>query len=109
MKILDSNEIEQFRSQGYLGPYSLCSVDEMNHTAEQIEQLLNTDPPDHKNRVHNRHLDHQLIHQLSTDPQIVTVWLVYMVMTFYYGVRISSSRNLVPKKSHGIRTLTIGP
>ena len=68
---LDVNEIEQFRSQGYLGPYSLCSVDEMNQTAEQIEQLLNTDPPDHKNRVHNRHLDHQLIHQLSTDPQIV--------------------------------------
>ena len=69
--ILNSNEIETFRSQGYLGPYSLCSADEMMQTAKQIESVLNTDPPDHKNRVHNRHLDNQLIHQVSTDPQIV--------------------------------------
>ena len=69
--ILNSNEIETFRSQGYLGPYSLCSADEMMKTAKQIESVLNTDPPDHKNRVHNRHLDNQLIHQVSTDPQIV--------------------------------------
>ena len=68
---LDANEIGQFRSKGYLGPYPLCSVDEMGQVLEQIEQVLNTDPPDHKNRVHNRHLDDQLIHQLSTDPRIV--------------------------------------
>ena len=68
---LDANEIGQFRSKGYLGPYPLCSVDEMGQVLEQIEQVLNTDPPNHKNRVHNRHLDDQLIHQLSTDPRIV--------------------------------------
>ena len=43
----------------------------MSQIAAQIERILNTDPQDHKNRVHNRHLDDQLIHQLSTDPQIV--------------------------------------
>ena len=60
--ILDANEIKKFRVQGYLGPYSLCSVDEMSQIAKQIELVLNTDPPDHKNRVHNRHLDDQLVH-----------------------------------------------
>ncbi len=69
--ILDANEIKKFRVQGYLGPYSLCSVDEMSQIAKQIQLVLNTDPPDHKNRVHNRHLDDQLVHELSTDPQIV--------------------------------------
>ena len=99
---LDTNEIEQFRLQGYLGPYSLCSIDEMSQISSQIERVLNTDPPDHKNRVHNRHLDEQLIHQLSTGPQIVKR------MTCLYA-RISSLRNPVPRKFHGIRTSTTGP
>ena len=34
---LDANEIGQFRSKGYLGPYPLCSVDEMGQVLEQIE------------------------------------------------------------------------
>ena len=84
--ILNSNEIETFRSQGYLGPYSLCSADEMMKTAKQIESVLNTDPPDHKNRVHNRHLDNQLIHQVS--PHLVVsdqiFYLIYPVEIYFH-------------------------
>ena len=106
---LDANEIEQFRLQGYLGPYSLCSADEMSQIAEQIERLLHTDPPDHENRVHNRHLDDQLIHQLSTNPQIVKRMTGLYGYDFYCGARISSLRTPGPRKSHDIRTSTTGP
>ena len=37
----------------------------------EIEVILKTDAPDHKNRVHNRHLDYPLIYELATHPSIV--------------------------------------
>ena len=68
---LSQDEMDQFRKQGYLGPYTLCSPEDMLKMQPQIEQILETDAPDHKNRVHNRHLDFPLIHHLATHPTIV--------------------------------------
>ena len=68
---LSTAEINQFRQDGYLGPYVLCSPDEMRTMHPEIERILETDAPDHKNRVHNRHLDFPLIHDLATHAAIV--------------------------------------
>ncbi len=69
---LSCAEMDQFRKQGYLGPYTLCSPDEMRNMQPEIEKVLKTDAPDHKVREHNRHLDHRLIHEFATHPAIVT-------------------------------------
>ncbi len=68
---LSLEETDQFRQQGYLGPYTLCSPEEMLKIHPEIEKILETDAPDHKRRVHNRHLDCPLIHNLATHPKIV--------------------------------------
>ena len=68
---LTQREIRQFRTQGYLGPYPLCSVEEMAELRPAIEQVLETDPPDAKNRIHNRHLDSRVIYDLSTHAEIL--------------------------------------
>ena len=68
---LSVKEANQFRNQGYLGPYTLCSPEEMLKRQPEIVDILDTDAPDHKNRVHNRHLDYPLIYKLATHPSIV--------------------------------------
>ena len=68
---LTREEMMHFRTQGYLGPYPLCSAAEMVALRPAIEQVLETDPPGSKNRVHNRHLDSRVIYDLATHPEIL--------------------------------------
>lgn len=68
---LSGEEMVRFRKQGYLGPYTLCSPEEMRDMRPQIEKVLKTDAPDHQVKAHNRHLDYPLIHELATHPAIV--------------------------------------
>ena len=68
---LTREEMMHFRTQGYLGPYPLCSAAEMAALRPAIEQVLETDPPGSKNRVHNRHLDSRVIYDLATHPEIL--------------------------------------
>lgn len=70
-KALSEEEMETFRTQGFLGPFVLCSPEEMAAVRAEVEAVLATDPPDHKTRTHNRHLDSRLIHELSTHPAII--------------------------------------
>ena len=69
--VLSGAEVERFRRNGFLGPYSLCSPDEMAALRPAIERVLETDPPVAHNRVHNRHLDSRAVYDLATDPAIV--------------------------------------
>ena len=68
---LRPEEREQFWRDGYLGPYALCSPEEMISKQPEIVKVLNSDAPDHKAREHNRHLDSPLIYDLATHPSIV--------------------------------------
>ena len=68
---LSPNEMAQFRRDGYLGPYALCSPREMARLRPAIEQVLETDPPLTSTRGHNRHLDSRPVYDLATDPAIV--------------------------------------
>ena len=70
--ILTEEEMLQFRTRGYLGPYSLCSEAEMADLRPAIEEVLETDPPNGKNRIHNRHLDSRVVYDLSTHPEILS-------------------------------------
>jgi hypothetical protein len=68
---LGEEELDAFRTQGFLGPFALCSPEEMAAHRPVIEAVLESDPPTHKTRAHNRHLDSPLIHELSTHPAII--------------------------------------
>ena len=68
---LTNEETTRFRKEGYLGPYSLCSPEEMADWRIEVEQVLETKPPDAKNTIHNRHLDSRAIYDLSTHPEIL--------------------------------------
>ena len=67
---LSGAEMAQFRRDGYLGPYTLCSPAEMAELRPAIEQVLASEPG-HGNRVHNRHLDSRAVYDLATRPEIV--------------------------------------
>ena len=95
--------MERFGRDGYLGPYSLCSPDEMAAVRPAIEQFLETDPPVSHSRVHNRHLDSRTVYHLATDSAIVER------MVALYGPdlllwRNSSSRTGAARRSPGTRT-----
>ena len=70
--VLTEEEMLHFRTRGYLGPYSLCSEAEMADLRPAIEEVLETDPPNGKNRIHNRHLDSRVVYDLSTHPEILS-------------------------------------
>ena len=69
--VLSATEMDQFREQGFLGPFTLCSPTEMAAWRSGVEAVLDSYPPDHKTKIHNRHLDKKLIWDLATDPAII--------------------------------------
>lgn len=69
---LDRAEIAQFHNDGYLGPFTLCSRDEMADAREQIERdVLTVDGPNLKNRLQCRHFDQRLVYDLVTRPAVL--------------------------------------
>jgi len=68
---LSEQERDLFREQGFLGPYTMFSTEEMDEIRTEIERILETDAPDHSVRGHNRHLDQRIIYDISTHPAIL--------------------------------------
>ncbi|MFW6059842.1 MAG: phytanoyl-CoA dioxygenase family protein [Phycisphaeraceae bacterium] len=68
---LTDDEVRRFHEQGYLGPYAAFTEQEMAELRPRVEQVLASDPPDHDTRVHNRHLDTVLVHELATTPAVL--------------------------------------
>ena len=70
--MLSTHEVAQFHEQGYLGPYTLCSLDEMAVTRSRIEtEVLTSDGPNPKTRLQCRHLDQRFLYDLCALPAIV--------------------------------------
>ncbi|HYF50425.1 MAG TPA: phytanoyl-CoA dioxygenase family protein [Planctomycetota bacterium] len=68
---LSREEIERYHVNGYLGPYALCSPEEMAQIRKRIEEeVLTTDGPNPKQRVQGRFQDKKLIYDLCTHPAI---------------------------------------
>jgi ectoine hydroxylase-related dioxygenase (phytanoyl-CoA dioxygenase family) len=69
---LTTDEISQFHRLGYLGPYSVCSSEEMAAFRSRIEtEVLPTTGHNVKNPLQSRHLDKRLVYDLITAPEII--------------------------------------
>lgn len=72
LNMLSVEECERFREQGYLGPYRVVSVEEMDAIRKHIEDdLLTTDGPSPRSRLQSRHMDSQIIADLAAHPNII--------------------------------------
>jgi ectoine hydroxylase-related dioxygenase (phytanoyl-CoA dioxygenase family) len=70
---LSIDEVKQFHEQGFLGPFTAFSEDEMADIRDYIERevLDHDDGPQEGAPVHDRHRDHSVIYDLYTHPAIV--------------------------------------
>lgn len=64
---LSKEEIEAYYQQGYLGPYTLCSPEEMAEHSKEIETFVTDKPGAHQ---HNRHLDNKTVYNLCAHAAI---------------------------------------
>lgn len=68
---LSREEIDQFHERGFLGPYAVCTPNEMAVIRQYIEKnVLTTDGPNRAAREHSRHLDCRVIYDLCSAPAI---------------------------------------
>jgi len=69
---LSPDEISFFHANGFLGPFNLCTVQEMAAIRAYIEQhVLTTAGPNPKNPLQCRHLDDPEVFRLCSHPSIV--------------------------------------
>ena len=82
---LSAGQVEQFHRDGYLGPFALCEVEEMERLRPEIDRVLQHEAPPrlrghdvvvvgqdgHDNFGHNRHLDCEVIWRIASSPAIV--------------------------------------
>jgi ectoine hydroxylase-related dioxygenase (phytanoyl-CoA dioxygenase family) len=75
---LSDEEIADYHRDGVIGPFTLCSPDEMEGYREKIEREVIGQPPQWKYQganadspCHYRHLDCPVIHELCSHPAIV--------------------------------------
>lgn len=64
-------EVKQFHRQGYLGPYTVRSPDEMRDIRKRVdEDVLTTEGPK-GNSIRDRYQDNRFIYDILTDPAII--------------------------------------
>jgi len=68
---LSKTEIEQFHKQGYLGPYTAFTPEEMADYRAKVEAVVKTEGPNKKNPSQCRHLDSPVVYDLCSHPAIV--------------------------------------
>lgn len=70
---LDMEDVRTFHQQGYLGPYTAFSPDEMADIRAYVEEhvLDSDDGPQDGVPVHDRHRDHDPMYDLYTHPAII--------------------------------------
>ena len=69
---LSSDQIERYRQDGYLGPFQLCTEDEMAALRLRIAgEVFTTSSPWHGRPQQTRHLDNRLMYDLCTHPAIL--------------------------------------
>ncbi len=70
---LDRVQVLRFHEDGYLGPFALCTPEEMAGIRARIEQeVLTRDGPNPKSRDHNRHLDSRVVYDLAAHSEILS-------------------------------------
>ena len=70
--VLKPEEVRFFHENGFLGPLTLCSPEEMAGLRERIEnEVITTDGPNPKNRNQHRHADHPFLADLISRNEIL--------------------------------------
>lgn len=65
---LSADECRHFHDDGFVGPFTMCSRDEMQMVAEHCNDLHDDDMPGPQ---HNRHLDDEVVNRFARHPAIV--------------------------------------
>lgn len=70
---LDEAEVMRFHEQGFLGPFTAMTRDEMAEIRAYAERhILDSDGGPWPDRpLHDRHLDHEAVYRMYTNPEIV--------------------------------------
>lgn len=68
---LGKDEIIRFHAEGYLGPYTLCTSDEMAVVRRNIDAIMTQKGPNPATQVQSRHMDRRTIYDLASHPAIV--------------------------------------
>lgn len=68
---LDREEIIQFHREGYLGPFTLCSPEEMAEYREQVPKEVQNEPEYGGPISRDRHLDCPSVYELCSHPAVV--------------------------------------
>ncbi|WP_344535717.1 phytanoyl-CoA dioxygenase family protein [Streptomyces albiaxialis] len=69
---LTRDEIARFHQQGYLGPYTACTPEDMAAVRLRIDaEVLTSTGPNPASPLHSRHLDHRPVHDLVTLPGVL--------------------------------------
>jgi ectoine hydroxylase-related dioxygenase (phytanoyl-CoA dioxygenase family) len=68
---LTQEELHKFNDQGYLGPFTMCSPEEMDVYRKQVDEVLATDNPLPTTNMQARHLDKKVVYDLCTHPAII--------------------------------------
>ncbi|MCJ8329755.1 MAG: phytanoyl-CoA dioxygenase family protein [Lentisphaeria bacterium] len=72
MNTLNKDEINQFHEKGYLGPYDLCTPEQMSIVRERIEtDLLGTPTVHGMAQYQTRHLDNRTVYDICVAPAIL--------------------------------------
>ncbi|MFD2082648.1 chlorinating enzyme [Actinopolymorpha cephalotaxi] len=69
---LDRDEVRHFHERGHLGPFTAMPPAEMAAIRQRIDtEVIPTPGRNPKNPLQSRHLDHRLVHDLVTRPEIL--------------------------------------
>ena len=68
---LSREEITRFHADGYLGPYTLCSPDEMAVIRAKIDWIMTQKGPNAANPLPSRHMDQRTVYDLAAHPTII--------------------------------------
>ena len=69
---LTPEDVRFFHDEGYLGPYTMYSPEEMDQIRPIVEhEIFETEGPFHVSRQKSRHLDNRTIYDLCTHPTIM--------------------------------------
>ena len=68
--VLSEADVNCFRRQGYLGPFELCTPEDMRGLRSEIENVLKTEGPG-ENAYRFRHFDSRVTYELCSHPTII--------------------------------------
>ena len=101
---LTPEDVRFFHDEGYLGPYTMHSPEEMDQIRPVVEhEIFEAKGPFHVSRQKSRHLDNRTIYDLCTHPTIMDRVEGFSARILCSGNPTFLTKIPAPKKFPGIR------